>query len=553
MKTKQAAPNLDPEQLQADVEHRIRDSGETWRRYTCRLVTPMYGGGVIPGEVDRDMPIRATAIRGQLRYWWRLLHRHLDSRTLFAAERAVWGGLGEGDLAASKVLITVENWSLPVPEAVGRYPRRGTGHRATLEWEEWAHPYALFPAQGKVERGQIKDNPRSVAREGLTWTLRLAFRDLPREAAQRHELVHGVDEAVRWWASFGGVGARTRRGLGALEITSVSPGSFAYVSAAEAEQAGLQLTLKAPEASATAAWKLAVDALRSFRQGQGIGRNGPARDSRSPAGRSLWPEPDAIRRLVGSPSLRHPAKHEAGNVFPRAAFGLPIIFHFKDSDDPNDSELVPLTGGKRHDRMASPLIIRPYPASQGKWHPAILSLPSDHVWRMELELRNSGKGENAGQDDASKVERNTELRNSKKEETAGLPQQLPPGAWWPADDSARQRKTALIKPLTGRGSDPLAALVAYFTPPAGVAPTAVMSAPLQEETWEKAQIKYIQRNGTVEATGPNNRAATAIQQKGQEIWDGLSPAARSQITGGRFFRAVAVVKGKDLLRVEEKQ
>ena len=529
MKTKQAAPDLELEQLQADVEQRIRDSGDTWRRYTCRLVTPMYGGGVIPGEVDRDMPIRATAIRGQLRYWWRLLHRHLDSRTLFAAERAVWGGLGDGDLAASKVLITVENWSLPVPEAVGHYPRGDAGHRATLEWKEWAQAYALFPAQGKVERGQIKDNPRSVAREGLTWTLRLAFRDLPREAAQRHELVHGVDEAVRWWASFGGVGARTRRGLGALEITSVSPGSFAYVSAAEVEQAGLRLTLKAPEASATGAWKLAVDSLRSFRQGQGIGRNGPARDSRSPAGRSLWPEPDAIRRMVSSPSARHQPTHAAGNLFPRAAFGLPIIFHFKDNDDPTDSELAPLTGEQRHDRMASPLIIRPYPASQGKWHPAILSLPSDHVWSMGIELRNSGRGRNAE-----------------------LPQRLRPGEWWPSGESARQGKSELIKPLAGRGSDPLAALVAYFTPPPGVAPTAVMSAPLQEETWEKAQIKYNQRNGSVEATGPNNRTATAIQEKGQEIWSGLSPAARKRIASG-FFRAVAVVKGKDLLRVEEKQ
>ena len=70
-------------------------------------------------------------------------------------------------------------------------------------------------------------------------------------------------------------------------------------------------------------------------------------------------------------------------------------------------------------------------------------------------------------------------------------------------------------PLAGRGSDPLAALVAYFTPPRGVAPTAVMSAPLHEETWEKAQIKYNQRNGSVEATGPNNRTATAKQWRNQ--------------------------------------
>ena len=40
----------------------------------CELMTPMYGGGVEPGKVDRAMPIRPSAIRGQLRFWWRLLN-----------------------------------------------------------------------------------------------------------------------------------------------------------------------------------------------------------------------------------------------------------------------------------------------------------------------------------------------------------------------------------------------------------------------------------------------------------------------------------------------
>lgn len=39
----------------------------------CELITPMYGGGVKAGRVDCKMPIRASALRGQLRFWWRLL------------------------------------------------------------------------------------------------------------------------------------------------------------------------------------------------------------------------------------------------------------------------------------------------------------------------------------------------------------------------------------------------------------------------------------------------------------------------------------------------
>jgi CRISPR-associated protein Cmr1 len=47
------------------------------------------------------------------------------------------------------------------------------------------------------------------------------------------------------------------------------------------------------------------------------------------------------------------------NAFPRALFGLPIIFHFKDRNDPQDTELSCHRGRERKNRMASPLIIKP--------------------------------------------------------------------------------------------------------------------------------------------------------------------------------------------------
>ncbi|WP_201366950.1 type III-B CRISPR module RAMP protein Cmr1, partial [Dictyobacter formicarum] len=36
-----------------------------------QMITPLFGGGVKAGENDSLTPIRGTAIRGQLRYWWR--------------------------------------------------------------------------------------------------------------------------------------------------------------------------------------------------------------------------------------------------------------------------------------------------------------------------------------------------------------------------------------------------------------------------------------------------------------------------------------------------
>jgi CRISPR-associated protein Cmr1 len=49
--------------------------------------------------------------------------------------------------------------------------------------------------------------------------------------------------------------------------------------------------------------------------------------------------------------------------FPRAAFGLPIVFHFKDEKigDPYDTILQ----GRDYERLASPLILRPLACADG--------------------------------------------------------------------------------------------------------------------------------------------------------------------------------------------
>ncbi|MEI8633100.1 type III-B CRISPR module RAMP protein Cmr1 [Vibrio sp. PP-XX7] len=65
-----------------------------WVSYQCTLVTPMYGGGVNAGEVDKEMPIRASAIRGQLRFWWRIACGPKDSKALFEKRKLFGVGLG---------------------------------------------------------------------------------------------------------------------------------------------------------------------------------------------------------------------------------------------------------------------------------------------------------------------------------------------------------------------------------------------------------------------------------------------------------------------------
>jgi CRISPR-associated protein Cmr1 len=106
----------------------------------------------------------------------------------------------------------------------------------------------------------------------------------------------------------------------------------------------------ATTASAESSWRYLIDKLNQFRQA----RFG------SKYGLSQWPEANAIRKLNGR-GIKS-AKTSSGssltpvNVskYPRAAFGLPIIFHLPhDRLDDHSLETV------AHDRLASPLILRP--------------------------------------------------------------------------------------------------------------------------------------------------------------------------------------------------
>ena len=95
-------PDFDPPKISPTTK-------EAWQEICCELVTPIYGGGIQAAVPDVLMPIRATAIRGQLRFWWRLLAQqkwNLKEKSLREAEFRLWGGIGE-EAAASLVFLRV--------------------------------------------------------------------------------------------------------------------------------------------------------------------------------------------------------------------------------------------------------------------------------------------------------------------------------------------------------------------------------------------------------------------------------------------------------------
>ncbi len=351
-----------------------------WHTLKCQLVTPLYGGGVDSSTVDEFMPIRASSIKGQLRIWWRLLAKNLwklgSDQEIRTREFKLWGGIGKDDAShASEVFIRVsaldntENRLKSYQEYTSKYRELG---------------YVFFPADNETDSSISHD----LFEEGFRWDLSVKFSN---QLEQNANLKQQVLETIRWWSQFGGIGARSRRGTGAFIITEAPdlPEVLEPLTADDVAKAGCHLAIAGGQGDALVAWKNAIGKLSDFRQKANIGRN-PTSAPPKPAGRSRWPEPDAIRRIQKKHDPRHEPEHKAGNIFPRGLFGMPIIFHFVGRGEPEDTTLQP----KGKERFASPLFIRPfYNREKNNFSPAVLLTPYDWILEESMELKGSRAGE----------------------------------------------------------------------------------------------------------------------------------------------------------------
>lgn len=308
----------------------------TWEwEYT--LLTPLFGGGVEPKEADPVSVVRATEVRGHLRFWWRALRGWQAKGSLEELrkmESALFGSAGEG--GASPVAVEVE--VLREGEKVDLDPKQ---YGRAVQW------YLGFPLREKAGWAPV--------RKDVAFRLRLRFPEKVGDLDLSQEL-----EAALWaWETFGGIGARTRRGFGALCREGSRPpgeGEIRERLRRYSRQGGWpqgvpHLTPQSLVRVVPLSWKELAERYQAFRQAR------PGGSPQSP-GRSLWPwpEPYEVRRLTGRYSAHHAPKHPV-RKFPRAHFGLPILFHFKDKDkgDPPDTTLkLP-----EAERRASPLLFRP--------------------------------------------------------------------------------------------------------------------------------------------------------------------------------------------------
>ncbi|MHA1734048.1 MAG: type III-B CRISPR module RAMP protein Cmr1 [Promethearchaeota archaeon] len=348
--------------------------GKVVKRYKIRVVTPIVGGGPKARINDPITPIRGQSVRGHLRFWWRATRGNSFSNyeDLRAAETEVWGDTEK----PSPVDVGV---SIDTPLPNNTRVQLATEMKKGLYRVKKEYPaYALFPLTSPPKEMTNSEKNESVrGRVNFYFTLKLVYPE---------ELEKDVQSSMWAWVNFGGIGSRTRRGCGALYSKEFAPASSTgtvedlknwfkkWVNECEftpdennkdwptirpwfsvfVDPDEVEKVFTEPHFDA---WNNIIGTLEQFRQGPDFGRD-PGRGPRN--GRSRWPEAESIRNITGDRDSKHRNQNFMPTPgFPRAAFGLPIIFHFKDKWDPRDTEIRPLHKNKRYNRMASPLILKP--------------------------------------------------------------------------------------------------------------------------------------------------------------------------------------------------
>jgi CRISPR-associated protein Cmr1 len=321
-----------------------------------RLITPMFGGGYKAREVDPLLPIRPAAIRGHLRFWWRATAgaRYSSVVDLHKAETELWGGASKKDNPAfGKVAIQVQILSAGEETPYSQIAPPSKPKDGPL------HGYFLFPFREQREQ----NIPAAVGRSQVSFQLRLTL-DASLSEAQRAE----VRTALKAWIAFGGVGARTRRGCGALTVLGNNANQWLPPTQGLAEWLGMP-----PNAASKCDWTTLAgargivvptaspeDAWCKLGQFWARFRKGHFAQAYSPMSGGKWRDYRQVLCQLRS----------QGNTLRLAKpfLGLPIVYQKFGKQTPFTGTLEPAESG----RMASPVILKPIALQGGEFGALVL-------------------------------------------------------------------------------------------------------------------------------------------------------------------------------------
>lgn len=358
----------------------------TWTTLHLRVVTPLFSGD--DPTQPQGAPIRVPSIRGVLRFWFRAVaagHDITDLAALWRQEQEVFGSTRTPSPIALRVrsqpdtqLTQRPPWAVHAP-APGR---RGGGQAAGFHGAQYLLGQGLWNHR---DGGVV----RPFVPEDTTVELDIRF--------SRNDTVDARFMVALWaWLTYGGLGARTRRGFGQLACTEVTGDLPGQWSAADLTP---PTTVKGWETLGQQA--LPAGLRGRVEPGWTLLDTDPGEDEHLPEFPTLAPRWWAGRMLAGTADSLGAALHLAGQewrafravanprqpitpntrspewvhvihgkhtVYPIAALGLPVGYFsparggrasFKATVEPY------LQGTSL--RRASPVWLRPVPLGEDRW------------------------------------------------------------------------------------------------------------------------------------------------------------------------------------------
>lgn len=157
-----------------------------WVKLECEIISPMF----LSGANINNCELRPPSVKGVLRYWWRATHEHLMLSDLKKRENEIFGGAGK-ESKQSDLFIDIPQRTLTQSLKLG---------------EKFLLPHK------KEEREKV---PRNAFLEGSTFVINLGLK------SERNIELTQVKALFLLLSVLGGLGKRTRRGMGSFRVLSI--------------------------------------------------------------------------------------------------------------------------------------------------------------------------------------------------------------------------------------------------------------------------------------------------------------------------------------------
>ena len=363
---------------------------------TVEVITPMFLAGadnrakkeerreivqeMVPSAVIANEGLRATSVKAALRFWWRAgIDPVISVAELARREAVIFGSIAGGDEQEGQGLIvrtrTLAGWDAEPPKDIGSHKFRELSYLA----------YGCADLHGPL-RPAVKSGARAVVDL------------LPRQL----EHAADVQAALERWLLFGNLGAKSRRGWGALsdgrwdnyeKLAAAIKKHLKPPTSAIPEWSSLHGSTVMIKDVGEDSWAHALNELgRVFHQfrkdlGSDIIGFSPKKLAKEPG-----KDHDRIFNWLNGKGMRDPRSVDKVDTLPdRAGFGLPYPLQF--SSMGNAKVSMEPAFEKKGGRRASPVLFRVHRCND-RWY-GVVTILAGRFLPKNTQVRVTTRGRDA--------------------------------------------------------------------------------------------------------------------------------------------------------------